>query len=49
MFGVIINPTEIIHAAGHVRIDKYDENGIFREDFDDYTHKFHSIKRIWNK
>ena len=47
--GILINTREIIHAAGHVRIDKYDETGIFREDFDDYTHKFHSIKRIWNK
>ena len=47
--GILLNDKEIIHAAGHVRIDKYDETGIFREDFDDYTHKFHSIKRIWNK
>ena len=47
--GILLNTREIIHASGHVRIDKYDEKGIFREDFDDYTHTFHSIKRIWNK
>ncbi|MBD3636741.1 MAG: C40 family peptidase [Crocinitomicaceae bacterium] len=47
--GIILNEKEIIHAAGHVRIDTYDEKGIFRLDFDKHTHKFHSIKRIWNK
>ncbi|UKN02630.1 NlpC/P60 family protein [Paracrocinitomix mangrovi] len=46
--GIIINEKEIIHAAGYVRIDTYDEKGIFRKDFNDYTHQFHSIKRIWN-
>lgn len=44
--GILINEDEILHASGHVRIDKFDEKGIFREDFDDYTHKFHSIRRI---
>lgn len=47
--GILISANEIIHASGHVRIDKYDEDGIYRTDFDEYTHKFHSIKRIWIK
>lgn len=45
--GFVINEKEIIHASGHVRIDTYDENGIYREDFKKHTHQYHSIKRIW--
>lgn len=45
--GILINQEEIIHASGHVRIDNFDDKGIFRKDFDDYTHQLHSIKRIW--
>jgi len=44
--GILISPNQIIHASGHVRIDNFDEGGIFREDFDKNTHKLHSIKRI---
>lgn len=44
--GILINEGEIIHAAGHVRIDEYDEKGIYRKDFGAHTHTFHSIKRI---
>lgn len=47
--GILINEKEIIHAAGHVRIDTYDEKGIYQSDFEKYTHTFHSIKRIWSK
>ena len=44
--GILINKDEIIHAAGHVRIDPYNQKGIFRKDFNDYTHIHHSIRRI---
>ncbi len=37
---------EIIHAAGEVRIDRFDHHGIFREDVGEYTHKLRLIKRI---
>lgn len=47
--GILLNETEIIHASGHVRIDKYDHNGIFREDMDKYTHTYYNVKRIWRK
>lgn len=37
---------KIIHASGKVRIDSFDETGIFNEVTQTYTHTFHSIKRI---
>lgn len=44
--GILTDKDSIIHAAGFVRIDKCDEKGIYRADFDDYTHHYHSIRRI---
>lgn len=44
--GILVSKDEIIHSAGQVRIDRFDEKGIFRADFDNYTHHFHSIKRM---
>lgn len=44
--GVLTTKDSIIHAAGHVRIDRIDDEGIFREDFQEYTHKYHSIRRL---
>lgn len=44
--GIVTGDEEIIHASGHVRIDKFDEKGIYRKDLEKYTHNFHSIKRI---
>ena len=44
--GILVSQDEIIHAAGQVRIDPFDDRGIFRKDFDNYTHQYHSIRRI---
>jgi hypothetical protein len=44
--GILTALNEIIHAAGCVRIDPFDEKGIFRTDLDKYTHHFHSIRRF---
>lgn len=44
--GVLTEKNEIIHAAGCVRKDKFDEKGIYREDFSAYTHHYHSIRRF---
>ena len=44
--GILVEKDRIIHASGHVRIDPCDEKGIYRKDFDDYTHKYHSIRRL---
>ncbi|MCG8576546.1 MAG: C40 family peptidase [Flavobacteriales bacterium] len=43
--GVLISSNQILHASGCVRIDTFDEKGIYREDFGEYTHQYHSIKR----
>lgn len=37
---------QILHAAGEVRIDRLDHQGIFREDLNTYTHVLRVIKRI---
>lgn len=36
----------IIHAAGEVRKDRVDQQGIFREDWGEYTHQLRIVKRI---
>lgn len=35
-----------IHASGYVRIDRYDEKGIYNEKLKKYTHKFAFAKKI---
>lgn len=37
---------KIIHASGKVRIDLFDEKGIFNEETQSYSHNLHSIKRM---
>ena len=44
--GILRNANSIIHAAGSVRIDRFDECGILNETEKKYTHRLHSIRRI---
>jgi len=44
--GIIIEPGKILHASGHVKIDKLDHNGIFSESQGVYTHSLRIIKRL---
>ncbi len=44
--GILISKDEIIHAHGRVRIDFADLKGIYNDEQDKYTHKFHSLKRF---
>lgn len=44
--GLLVSPHEIIHAAGRVRKDRFDENGIYNLDLEQQTHQFHSIRRL---
>ena len=44
--GILCDANSIIHASGHVRIDRLDKHGIFNEAENRYTHKLYSIKRI---
>jgi cell wall-associated NlpC family hydrolase len=43
--GILINTGQIIHASGKVKIDSFDEKGIYSEESKRYTHNFHSIMR----
>src|SRR5690606_6668024 len=45
--GIVISDSRILHASGHVKIDKLDENGIFNEDTNKYTHQLRVIKRLF--
>jgi len=44
--GILCDANSIIHASGSVRIDRFDEQGIYNDDGKRYTHRLHSIKRI---
>lgn len=45
--GIVWEDGKIIHASGKVRIDQLEVNGILGSEVDKYTHKLHSIKRIF--
>ncbi|MCL6266385.1 C40 family peptidase [Flagellimonas myxillae] len=44
--GIILKDNYIIHAHGHVRIDRLDHTGIFNTEEKLYTHKLRVIKKI---
>lgn len=44
--GIVLEDSEIIHASGRVKVDQLDEQGIFCNDTQAYTHKLKVIKRI---
>lgn len=44
--GIIMEDNYIIHAHGHVRIDRLDHTGIFNYEKGTHTHKLRVIKRI---
>jgi cell wall-associated NlpC family hydrolase len=44
--GILLSNTEIIHASGCVRIDKFDHYGIFHSENKKYSHMLRVIKRI---
>jgi len=45
--GIIMANNYIIHASGHVRIDRLDQSGIFNEELKKHTHKLRVIKKIF--
>ena len=47
--GIVQENNQIIHASGKVRIDELNESGIYTLDHKINTHKFHSIKRIFDQ
>lgn len=44
--GILLGNQKIIHASGKVRIDGFDNNGIYNEELKQYTHKLFGIKRL---
>ncbi|MCT4562247.1 MAG: NlpC/P60 family protein [Crocinitomicaceae bacterium] len=44
--GLLLSEDQIIHAHGCVRIDKLTKEGILSAETNNYTHKFHSIRRM---
>lgn len=44
--GIILEDNYIIHASGHVRIDRLDHTGIFNTDERRYSHNLRVIKKI---
>jgi hypothetical protein len=44
--GMMVGENAIIHAAGKVRIDKLDHQGIFNVETGKYTHKLRLIRRV---
>lgn len=45
--GIILNPQEIIHSSGKVRVDKIDNEGIKNAETKQRTHKLKIIKRYF--
>jgi hypothetical protein len=44
--GIVMEDNHIIHAHGHVRIDRLDQTGIYNVDTRKHTHKLRVIKKI---
>jgi cell wall-associated NlpC family hydrolase len=44
--GILLSPTEIIHASGRVRIDTIDEEGIVNKETGERTHHLTCIRRM---
>lgn len=45
--GLMLDRREIIHAAGKVRLDALEKDGIYHSDTGFRTHRFHSLKRFF--
>jgi hypothetical protein len=45
--GIILQENKIIHAAGKVRVDKFDHYGIYNADTKKYSHRLRIIKRYF--
>lgn len=44
--GLLLEGGRVLHAYQHVRIDRFDQQGIYCVDRDRYTHKLRIIKRV---
>jgi hypothetical protein len=46
--GLLLEEGKVLHAYQNVRIDRFDQQGIYSPDRNKYTHKLRIIKRIGN-
>jgi cell wall-associated NlpC family hydrolase len=44
--GILLSKETIIHAAGRIRRDRVDHQGIWRDEANNYTHRLRLIKRM---
>jgi cell wall-associated NlpC family hydrolase len=44
--GILLNPHQLIHASGRVKIETLDSKGIISGQTKEYTHKLKVIKRL---
>lgn len=44
--GILMDRENILHASGKVRIDRFDHQGIFNTETQQYTHKLRIIRRV---
>ncbi len=44
--GIVLHRNKIIHSSGKVRIDQFDNKGIFNSEIKKYSHKLKLIKRV---
>lgn len=44
--GLILDSQTLIHASGKVRLDAWDEQGIFCKERNEYSHRLHSVRRL---
>ncbi|PID88521.1 MAG: hypothetical protein CSB03_00925 [Bacteroidia bacterium] len=44
--GVLLGNDKIIHSSGKVRIDRIDQQGIFNQELQKYTHRLRVLKNI---
>jgi hypothetical protein len=45
--GILLSPTQIIHASGKVRIDEINEKGIIHSETKKQTHSLAGLRRFW--
>jgi cell wall-associated NlpC family hydrolase len=45
--GILLGPSQIVHASGKVRIDAIDDEGIINSDSGKRTHTLVAIRKVW--
>jgi hypothetical protein len=46
--GIVLEDGKLVHAYGHVRVDRVTEEGVLNPDTKVYSHLLHSVRRVFN-